>query len=52
MVPKTVIQSYGHHSLFCDVINSTQMITMGGTFPNSSDCDAPSLGGQHNLNLR
>jgi hypothetical protein len=40
-----------HHSLTCDVINGTQMIVMGGTFPDSSACDAQTMFGQHNLNL-
>jgi len=45
MVPKTTVPSYGHHSLSCDVANGTQIITMGGTFPNSSGYHAPSVGG-------
>ncbi|KAF1347039.1 hypothetical protein BDV97DRAFT_371569 [Delphinella strobiligena] len=42
-----------HHSLSCNVIDGSQMIIMGGTFPNSSNiqCDAKQIYGQHNLNL-
>ncbi|KAK1816181.1 hypothetical protein LTR12_009430 [Friedmanniomyces endolithicus] len=42
-----------HHSLSCNVIDQTQMIIMGGYFPNSSNigCDARAIWGQHNLNL-
>ncbi|KAK5122577.1 hypothetical protein LTR85_003840 [Meristemomyces frigidus] len=45
--------SYEHHSLSCNVIDQSQVIIMGGYFPNSSniDCDAKSIWGQHNLNL-
>lgn len=41
---------FPHHSLSCDVIGS-QMIIMGGHFTNSSDCDVPTVYGQHGLNL-
>jgi hypothetical protein len=44
-------QAYPHHSLTCNVINDNQMIVMGGTFPNSSSCDVPSVAGFHNLDL-
>lgn len=27
------------------------MIVMGGTFPNSTACDVPTIEGQHNLDL-
>jgi len=40
-----------HHSLTCNVVNGNQMIIMGGTFPNSSTCDAPNVYGMHNLDL-
>ncbi|KAK5143547.1 hypothetical protein LTR32_004350 [Rachicladosporium monterosium] len=42
-----------HHSLSCNVIEQSQMIIMGGYFPNSSNigCDARAIWGQHNLNL-
>jgi len=40
-----------HHSLTCNIINGTQMIVMGGTFPNSSMCDIPTTYGQHNVDL-
>ncbi|KAK4542854.1 hypothetical protein LTR36_006043 [Oleoguttula mirabilis] len=45
--------SFEHHSLSCNVIDQSQMIIMGGYFPNSSNinCDAKSIWGQHNLNL-
>lgn len=40
-----------HHSLTCDVYESPQMIIMGGHFTNSTDCDVPSIYGQHGLDL-
>lgn len=40
-----------HHSLTCDVYENSQMIIMGGHFTNSTDCDVPSIHGQHGLNL-
>ncbi|TKA83459.1 hypothetical protein B0A55_00572 [Friedmanniomyces simplex] len=42
-----------HHSLSCNVIDQSQMIIMGGYFPNSSNigCDAKNIWGEHNLNL-
>ena len=49
--PTTSGTAYPHHSLTCNVVNGTQMIVMGGTFPNSTDCDAPTVYGLHNLNL-
>lgn len=35
----------------CNVIDGSQMIIMGGSFPNKTDCDAKDVWGQHNLNL-
>ena len=49
--PQTTGASAPHHSLTCDIINGTQMIVMGGTFPDSSACDVPYVAAQHNLNL-
>ncbi|ORX92787.1 hypothetical protein BCR34DRAFT_647580 [Clohesyomyces aquaticus] len=43
--------SNGHHSLTCNIINGTQMLVMGGTFPNSAACDVPAEYGQHNADL-
>ena len=40
-----------HGSLTCNVIDNAQMIVMGGNFTNSTACDVPTIGGQHNLNL-
>ncbi|KAK5746447.1 hypothetical protein LTR17_000827 [Elasticomyces elasticus] len=42
-----------HHSSSCNVILNSQMLIMGGYFPNSSNenCDAKNIWGQHNLNL-
>lgn len=40
-----------HGSLTCNVIDRGQMIVMGGNFTNSTDCDVPTVGAQHNLNL-
>lgn len=42
---------YGHHSLTCDIINGTQMIVMGGTYPSSDVCDSPNSFAQHNVDL-
>ncbi|KAI9811507.1 MAG: hypothetical protein M1832_000882 [Thelocarpon impressellum] len=44
-------QAYPHHSLSCNVINGAQMLIIGGSFPTSSACDAPTVWGTHNLNL-
>lgn len=45
--------TFPHHSLTCDVINNnTQMIIMGGHFPNmTTECDVPVIYGQHGLDL-
>ncbi|KAF2424874.1 hypothetical protein EJ08DRAFT_723414 [Tothia fuscella] len=40
-----------HHSMSCNVVNRTQMLIIGGTFPGDDDCDAQDLFGTHNLNL-
>ncbi|KAK5728185.1 hypothetical protein LTR17_012090 [Elasticomyces elasticus] len=42
-----------HHSSSCNVVLESQMLIMGGYFPNSSNenCDAKNIWGQHNLNL-
>lgn len=40
-----------HGSLTCNIIDSAQMMVMGGNFTNSSACDVPNVGAQHNLNL-
>jgi hypothetical protein len=42
---------YPHHSLSCNVVNNAQMIIIGGTFPLSTDCDAPTQWGAHNLDM-
>lgn len=44
--------TFPHHSLTCDVIGNSQMIIMGGSFPNmSTECDVPVIYGQHGLDL-
>jgi hypothetical protein len=43
MYPDKPGQAYPHHSLSCNVINKANMIIMGGTFPNSTDCDVPDV---------
>jgi len=43
--------SYPHHTLTCNVVDGAQMLVMGGTFPNSSSCDAPTVYGFHNMDL-
>jgi hypothetical protein len=35
----------------CDIINGTQMIVMGGTFPMTDMCDSPDTQGQHNVDM-
>lgn len=40
-----------HGMLTCNVIDNSQMIVMGGNFTNTTACDAPTVGAQHNLNL-
>ncbi|PSN61858.1 hypothetical protein BS50DRAFT_625213 [Corynespora cassiicola Philippines] len=40
-----------HHSLTCNIINGTQMMVIGGYFPNTSVCDVPDVYGQHNVDL-
>ncbi|KAI1333772.1 hypothetical protein F5Y15DRAFT_325094 [Xylariaceae sp. FL0016] len=40
-----------HNSLTCNVIDNSQMIIIGGTFPLDQDCDAPPQWGSHNLDL-
>ncbi|KAH6624849.1 hypothetical protein B0J18DRAFT_397906 [Chaetomium sp. MPI-SDFR-AT-0129] len=42
---------YLHHSLTCNVVGKAQMVVIGGTFPTTNDCDAPSQYGFHNLDL-
>lgn len=42
---------YPHHSLTCNVIDNSQMLIIGGTFPASDACDAPDVWGTHNLDL-
>lgn len=41
-----------HNGFTCDVINDSQMLIIGGTFPYSDDCDpAPGAQGGHYLDL-
>ncbi|KAK5664257.1 hypothetical protein OQA88_475 [Cercophora sp. LCS_1] len=42
---------YPHHSLTCNVISNSQMMIIGGSFPLTSQCDAPDQFGSHNLDL-
>lgn len=42
---------YPHHSLSCNVISSSQMLIIGGSFPLTTQCDAPDQFGSHNLDL-
>lgn len=39
------------NSMSCNVVDMSQMIIMGGTYPNQTICDLPAVQGQHNLNL-
>jgi hypothetical protein len=47
----TLYTEYGHHSMTCDIVNGTQMIVMGGSFPDSTVCDAPVVQAQHSADL-
>lgn len=40
-----------HGLLTCNVIDNAQMIVIGGNNTNDTQCDAPDVNGQHNLNL-
>lgn len=40
-----------HNTLTCNVVNSGQMIVIGGTFPTNDNCDSPPTWGTHNLDL-
>lgn len=40
-----------HNSLTCNVVNSGQMLIIGGTFPLTENCDSPPTWGTHNLDL-
>lgn len=40
-----------HNSLTCNVIDNSQMLIIGGTFPLTDECDSPNTWGVHNLNL-
>jgi hypothetical protein len=50
-VPNT---GHPHNSLSCNIVDNTQMLIIGGTFPAPGDsdmCDAPNVWGTHNLDL-
>jgi hypothetical protein len=49
--PSVAGTAFPHHSLTCNVINGTQMIIVGGTFPNSTSCDVSVVYGQHSADL-
>lgn len=40
-----------HRSLICNVYEGSHVIIRGGYFTNSTDCDIPSIYGQHELDL-
>jgi hypothetical protein len=40
-----------HHSASCNIYGNSQMLIMGGHFPSSTECDVPSIYGQHGLDL-
>jgi hypothetical protein len=42
---------FPHHSLSCNVIDNSQMIIIGGTFPTSDRCDVPEQFGVHNVDM-
>ncbi|EPS39852.1 hypothetical protein H072_6347 [Dactylellina haptotyla CBS 200.50] len=43
--------SHPHHSLSCNVVLNSQMLIIGGVFPNNDGCDAVKVSGAHGLNL-
>ncbi|ROV88241.1 hypothetical protein VSDG_09031 [Cytospora chrysosperma] len=47
----SVTGQYPHHSMSCNVVNRSQMIIIGGTFPLTDACDAAPQWGTHNLVL-
>jgi hypothetical protein len=49
--PTTSGPGHPHNSLTCNVINGAQMLIIGGTFPQSDQCDAPNVWGTHSLDL-
>ncbi|KAJ4188311.1 hypothetical protein NW767_011973 [Fusarium falciforme] len=43
---------YPSHSLSCNIVNEgSQMLTIGGSFPNDSTCDYEQVWGVHNVDL-
>ncbi|KAK4231534.1 autophagy-related protein 3 [Podospora fimiseda] len=40
-----------HHTLTCNIIDNSQMLVLGGTFPLTDECDVPEQFGLHNLDL-
>ncbi|KAI9706253.1 MAG: hypothetical protein M1820_004828 [Bogoriella megaspora] len=40
-----------HYDLTCNVVDGSQMLIIGGTFPLDDDCDSPNVYGTHNLNM-
>ncbi|KAK6078523.1 Kelch repeat-containing protein-like protein 5 [Seiridium cupressi] len=48
----TTLEQYPHHSLSCNVIDGSQMIIAGGSFPlDDHTCDVPEQYGTHGLDL-
>ncbi|KAJ4304371.1 hypothetical protein N0V88_001984 [Collariella sp. IMI 366227] len=43
--------AYPHHSLSCNVVDNSQLIIIGGTFPTTEDCDSPEQFGLHNADM-
>ncbi|KAB8266455.1 hypothetical protein BDV30DRAFT_245220 [Aspergillus minisclerotigenes] len=43
--------SYPKNSMSCTVVDGAQMLIMGGTMPNNTDCDIPAIYGMHNMYL-
>lgn len=52
MYPNTTGEQYPHNTLSCNVIDGSQMIIIGGSFPlDDQTCDAQPQFGSHNLDM-
>ncbi|KAK3995972.1 autophagy-related protein 3 [Cladorrhinum sp. PSN332] len=40
-----------HNTLTCNVIDNSQMLVLGGTFPSTTECDSEGQYGLHNLDM-
>ncbi|KAB8201654.1 hypothetical protein BDV34DRAFT_202273 [Aspergillus parasiticus] len=49
--PNGTDSGYPKNSMSCTVVDGAQMLVMGGTKPNDTDCDIPAIYGMHNVYL-